>query len=153
MKFTIILISLLFIVASCGGGSTDTKLKPKDDKPMTEEDSLVAKKDSLNIKSEIDMSLVDPDKREEFLESLADIEDQYGQQWDFCTCVVKNDSIDKVFKNPGLSDSEVDRLMTRFDEIDLKCKAFLAQNPNQTPEDRIKHEKKVKDCLKAAGIK
>ena len=51
-----------------------------------------------------------------------------------------------------LSDSDFERLSSRFDVIDKKCKAFLAQNPNLTPDDRAKHEKKVRDCLKAVGV-
>ena len=52
-----------------------------------------------------------------------------------------------------VSDSEFERLSNRFDEIETHCQAFLAQNPNQTPEERVKHEKQVKKCLKEAGIK
>lgn len=86
------------------------------------------------------------------MESLIEIEKKYGEQWDFCTCVIKNDSINKAFSKP-VSDSEFDRLSERFDVIDEKCKAFLVQNPNVTPEERVEHERKVKKCLKEAGIK
>ena len=82
------------------------------------------------------------------LKNLAEIEKKHGQQWDFCTCVLKNDSINKAFMKK-LSDEAFDELSLRFDVIDAKCKAFLAQNPNQTPGDRAKHEKKVRDCLRA----
>ena len=115
---------------------------------MTEEDSITAKIDSLHITSEMDMSLISPEDRGEFLKNLAEIEKKHGQQWDFCTCVLKNDSINKAFMKK-LSDEAFDELSLRFDVIDAKCKAFLAQNPNQTPSDRAKHEKKVRDCLRA----
>ena len=90
--------------------------------------------------------------QKEFKENLAKIEKVHGEQWDFCTCVVKNDSINKAFSQP-VSDAQFDRLSLRFDEIDQRCKAFLMQSPNVTPEERIKHEKKVRNCLKEAGIK
>jgi hypothetical protein len=103
------------------------------------------------VKSDYDMSTVDVKDRAEFKETLKKIETQHGEQWDFCTCVVKNDSINKAVAQP-LSDQEFERLSERLDVIDKHCKAFLAQNPNQTPEERVKHEKQVKKCLKEAGI-
>lgn len=106
----------------------------------------------VEIKSDYDMSTVDSENLADFQQSLAKIEAEHGVQWDFCTCVIKNDSINKAFAKE-VSDAEFDRLSERFDEIDQKCKAFLAQNPNSTPEERAIHEKKVKKCLKEAGIK
>lgn len=110
--------------------------------------------DSLDKKiiSDYDMSTVDKKNSKEFKQSLVKIEKEHGEQWDFCTCVVKNDSINKAFSKK-VSDKDFDRLSDRFDEIDQKCKAFLAQNPNHTPEERAKHEGKVRKCLKEAGIK
>ena len=120
-------------------------------------DTLMEKdleKDSLDeqIISDYDMSTVDKKNSKEFKENLVKIEKQFGEQWGFCDCVIKNDSINKAFSKQ-VSDTEFDRLSERFDEIDQKCKAFLAQNPSTTPEDRAKHEKKVKKCLKEAGIR
>lgn len=105
------------------------------------------------IISDYDMSTVDKKNSKEFKENLVKIEKQFGEQWGFCDCVIKGDSINKAFSNPNLPDKEFDRLSERFDEIDEKCKAFRIQNPNVTPEERAKHEKKVKKCLKEAGIK
>lgn len=96
------------------------------------------------------MDNVDPKLRAEFKVSLAQIEKKHGIQWDFCTCVMANDSLDKAAKNPNLSDADFDKIMERFDVVEEKCKAFRIQNPNQTPEERARHEKKVSDCLKAA---
>lgn len=78
--------------------------------------------------------------------NLTKIESQYGQQWDFCTCVKKNDSLDRAFKSE-LSDEEFEILLKRFDYIDQHCKAFLAGNPNLTPEQREEHKEKVRKCL------
>jgi hypothetical protein len=85
----------------------------------------------------------------ELKESIAKIEKKYGEQWDFCHCVVVNDSIDKAIKG-GNSD---DKLMARWDIVDKKCQAFRIQDPARTPEEREAHEKRVRKCLKAAGIR
>jgi hypothetical protein len=151
LKITFAFLSFFLILSSCGEESNGFKPKKKAVVVMTEEDSITATIDSLHITSEMDMSLISPEDRGEFLKNLAEIEKKHGQQWDFCTCVLKNDSINKAFMKE-LSDEAFDELSLRFDVIDAKCKAFLAQNPNQTPDDRAKHEKKVRDCLRAEGI-
>jgi hypothetical protein len=148
----LLLISVPLFFACCPHGG----------KPSEEHDGSVALHenggvtetgtDDVEIQSEYDMSTVDDKDLREFKENLAKIEKEHGEQWDFCTCVIKNDSINKAFSKE-VSDKEFDRLSERFDEIDQKCKAFLAQNPNSTPEERAIHEKKVKKCLKEAGIK
>lgn len=89
----------------------------------------------------------------ELQESIAKIEEKYGEQWDFCDCVVKGDSINKAFSKPNLPDAEFDRLAARFDVIDEKCQAFRIQDANRTPEQRELHEKKVRKCLRDAGVK
>jgi hypothetical protein len=85
----------------------------------------------------------------ELKESIAKIEAKYGEQWDFCHCVVVNDSIDKAIK-AGNTD---DKLIERWDYVDKKCQAFRIQDPNRTPEERDAHERRVKKCLKEAGIR
>lgn len=80
-----------------------------------------------------------------------DIEKQYGVQWDFCDCVVKNDSIEKAILATD-DDAQIDQILVRMDEVDLHCKAMLAQ-PNTTPEQRDRHARKVRKCLKEAGVK
>jgi hypothetical protein len=84
--------------------------------------------------------------------SLVVIKEKYGYQWDFCDCIVKGDSLNKALTKPNLSDKELDGLLKRFDEIDTKCQAFKIVDPNRTPKERALHEKKVKKCLKEAGI-
>ena len=48
------------------------------------------------------------------------IVEKYGVQWDFCDCVKKNDSIDKLLKNQKLTESEIDAILLRTDEIEKK---------------------------------
>ena len=80
-------------------------------------------------------------------ESVKRIEAQYGKQWDFCDCVNKGDSLNKAIAAGKLSDDAFDRLSRRFDEIERRCKAFKIEDPSRTPQERIAHEKRVKDCL------
>jgi len=85
-------------------------------------------------------------------EEIEKIETTYGEQWDFCDCVIKGDSLNKALTNDKLSDKELDLILKRFDEIDKKCQAFKIIDPNRTPKERSLHEKKVKKCLKEAGV-
>lgn len=79
------------------------------------------------------------------------LEELYGEQWDFCDCVVKNDSVNKALET-NTDDAQLDLILVRMDEIDAHCKGMLTQ-PNTTPEQRDRHARKVRKCLKAAGIK
>ncbi len=90
--------------------------------------------------------------RDDLAKSMKLITQKYGEQWDFCDCVVKGDSLNKALKNEKLSDQELDKLLKRFDEIDIKCQAFKIIDPTRTPKERAVHEKKVKKCLKEKGI-
>lgn len=83
---------------------------------------------------------------EEFVENKMKIEQKFGEQWDFCRCVLANDSLDRLIKNNAELD---DNFMEAFNEVDQKCKAFLVMSPNKTPEERNTHENKIKNCLKA----
>lgn len=84
-------------------------------------------------------------------ENLAKIEKRYGEQWGFCECVVANDSIDKAVKKiTDFETPETEKLLERFDHVSKKCQAFLGMDSSRTPEEREKHEKKVKKCLKDA---
>ena len=142
----------LFAVISCKSDSEINFETVSENDTISEVIDVVDTIDKQII-SDYDMSTVDKKNSQEFKQSLVKIEKQFGEQWSFCDCVVKGDSINKAFTNPNLPDAEFDRLANRLDEIDAKCQAFRIQNPNVTPEERAKHEKKVRDCLKEAGIK
>lgn len=132
--------------------------------PKIDESAQLSDQDSLGLEdidtsineviiSEYDMSKVDKKDLKEFKQNLVKIEKKYGEQWDFCACAVKQDSVNKAFQKSNMSDEEFDRVLARSDEIDQKCQAFLVQNPNVTPEERANHERQVKKCLKEAGVK
>ncbi len=151
--FLFAIVSFGTILTSCGGDDKNgEKQSAAPEKVKTYKDTLEMQKDSLDIESKYDLETVDRKHQKEFIESLAKIEDEFGEQWDFCTCIVKNDSINKATMQ-DLPDPQFDKLMDRMDYVDNKCQAFLIQSQSQTPEERYLHEQKVKKCLKEAGIK
>ena len=114
-------------------------------KEKTELDSLKQPKDNSK---ETKKAVKVIDKKTEKKEVHENIVAKYGEQWDFCNCVVKNDSINNALEKT-LTDKQTDKLMARWEYVDTKCKEFLTA-PNTTPEERSKHEWKVKQCLKNA---
>lgn len=145
------LITLLFLV-SCGN-DVENVIDNVDEGVDSLDVEIVDTVADVEIISDYDMSTVDTKDVKEFKENLAKIEKKYGEQWDFCMCAVKQDSVNKAFQNPDLSDAEFDKVLKRSDLIDEKCQAFMVQNPNVTPEERADHERKIKKCLKEAGVK
>ena len=143
MKY-ITLLSLSIILFGCSEKSSECKdcndcglnLNVKE---VTMEDALAQAKNPNKVLAD----------STELKESIAKIEAKYGEQWDFCHCVVVNDSIDKAIK----AGNTEDKLIERWDYVDKKCQAFRIQDPNRTPEERDAHERRVKKCLKEAGIR
>jgi hypothetical protein len=138
MKFTYSILILSAICFSC------TEKKSKTYSTSTEKQ--LVKKDS--VKPEIkEIKIIS--KKNEKTENLNKIIEKFGEQWDFCKCVTANDSINSSFEK-NLNDSETNKLMKRWENVELKCKEFLTSE-NKTPEQRIEHELKVKKCLKNAS--
>ena len=81
------------------------------------------------------------------MEDTLEIERQYGEQWDFCTCIVKNDSIQKVVMSTDLSDEDFDKILGRLEIVEQKCMASLLLYKVETSEERTIHTERVKDCL------
>jgi hypothetical protein len=77
------------------------------------------------------------------------IEKKYGEQWDFCACVLKGDSVNKAILKPNLSDKQLQKVLSRFEFINKKCQSFKIQDASRSPEQRERHEKKVKECLES----
>jgi hypothetical protein len=113
---------------------------------ITDEPSSMTEEISVTTK-ETNLSKVE---KKDFEETKVKIEKKYGEQWDFCQCVVVNDSIDRLIKDSNLTDSQLDAILMRLDEVDKRCQAFKITDPSRTPEDRMKHEKKINKCLKDA---
>lgn len=143
MKHFLILLAIVPLVSCCGGN------KPKAQQEVKNVDTVKAPEESSLAQAlSSDTSTV---RTKEQKENMVKIVKKYGEQWDFCHCVVVSDSINKAFKNK-LTDQQMDALIGRFDFVDSKCKE-LTTFDNTTPEDRQKHEKKVRKCLKDAGVK
>jgi hypothetical protein len=113
------------------------------------------KKKHQKSKSELSLRLIDTPKKHSYpierTELKQKIEIKYGEQWDFCSCIKKSDSIDKAFKGK-LTPQQEDKLIERWDFVDSKCKE-LTTFDNTTPEERAIYHNKVSKCLKNARLK
>lgn len=130
----LIIINVLFY--SCSGKIPEKKNKFTVDTTNNE----TTKK--INETKEIKVVTKTNEKSENHIKII----EKFGEQWDFCTCVLANDSINSAFEKT-ISDAESNKLMKRWEHVELKCKEFLTSE-NKTPEQRIEHELKVKKCLK-----
>jgi hypothetical protein len=139
----ILAFSLLF--SSCKSGSSDDVNNENDS--IAIQDSIQSIKIDTNLVEENIDTIKKVYENPEIQEAHVEIVKQYGQQWDFCKCIVKGDSVNNALMEA--SDDEFDAVMERSNFIDSKCKGLLIQ-PNATPDDRFKHEKKVKKCLDSA---
>lgn len=136
-KILFLSLSSVFVLFSACNGDVDEK----DD---------IIETDTITVDTAIvDTMMLDTGQYVDETQETNDlIEEKYGEQWDFCDCVVKNDSIQKVVEEAG-DDTDYDPIFARMDVIDMHCKEMLAM-PNTTPEEREKHERKVRKCLKNA---
>jgi len=143
MQRLIMSLFVLFVLASCGGGEQckDCDTPEKDTIPVVADDLDAAlAQDTVTAPSK------------ELRDNHDKIVKKYGEQWDFCKCVVANDSITDVAEKGKLTDKQYDALMARWEYVDTKCKE-LTTFDNTTPEERDKHEKRVNKCLKQNGLK
>lgn len=142
MKLIFIFIFAISIF-SCQSGDNKEKVEDVDSNKMEEPKSA---DEAILMEKQKAMSTTG-DK--EFKENKKKIEKIYGEQWDFCHCVVVNDSLDKQAKAGKIGD----KFMSRFEEVENHCKAFLVMDDATTPEERDIHDKKVQKCLRTKGIK
>lgn len=142
LKIASIFAVLVFLIVGCKNEPKETSAsKIKSDSTSVIKDTVLEKKSSPK-KIEI------VNEKAEKVENHAKIVEKFGEQWDFCSCVIKNDSINKAFEK-NLTDKQSEKLMARWEFVENKCKEFLT-TPNTTPEEREAHEFKVKRCLKNA---
>jgi len=136
---------LSLFVISCGSNEecTDCQIETKVDTVAKADDLSTVLKDTATEKKAISVELKENHEK---------IVKKYGEQWDFCTCVVANDSINDAFEKGGMTPKQEEKLMARWEYLDNKCKEMLT-TPNTTPEERAKHDKKVMKCLKQNGLK
>jgi PBP1b-binding outer membrane lipoprotein LpoB len=129
---TLILVALVFTSCSC-----ETKTRNGKKKQQITKTELPLRTDAV------------PKKKVQLIERTElkqKIEKKYGEQWDFCACILKNDSINKAFKNK-LTPEQEDKLIDRWDFVETKCKE-LTTFDNTTPEERAIYQARVKKCLK-----
>jgi len=132
---------------SCNN-EVDPTSENENEKMEVQEDDVIPEKapeqqiKELQTKKDVEVNV-------DFKENKKVIEKKFGKQWDFCACVVLNDSIDKAVKAGSMDD----KLMDRFDVVDQKCKSFLVMDNSRTPEDRMLHDNKIQRCLREAGVK
>ena len=149
MKYSKIYITFLFlaILTSCSQTETNSEVIEIETDDTTQVE--VIKEDITPEQAVVEAIKKDKSVDVDFKENKKEIEKVFGEQWDFCHCVVVNDSIDKAVKSGNFDD----KLMERFDEVEVKCKSFLVMDNSRTPEERMLHEKKIKNCLRNAGLK
>ena len=143
-----LLLVFLFIISCSESSDVKTTDYVQEEKEVVLEESSVEKK-SPEVEIQELQKKKDVEVNVDFKENKKVIEKKFGEQWDFCTCVVLNDSIDKAVKAGNMDD----KLMERFDVVDQKCKSFLVMDNSRTPEERMLHDKKIQKCLKEAGLK
>ncbi len=140
------LLSLLVvgsIISSCSGNKQECT-----DCAVSDKDSIETPADDMAAALARD-TVTAPSK--EAKENHEKIVKKYGEQWDFCKCIVANDSITDAFEKK-LTTKQEEALMARWEYVDSKCKE-LTTTPNTTPEERDRHEKRVMKCLKQNGLK
>ncbi|MDG0972823.1 MAG: hypothetical protein P8O07_01565 [Crocinitomicaceae bacterium] len=137
-NFHLFLSITALILVSCNGNQN----QPIEEVVVTDSLLIVEKTDSL-VQEEVIIKEVSKDP--EIQEVQEEIVKKYGEQWDFCTCIVKSDSVNTALMEAP--DDMFDLVMERSEYIDSKCKGLLIQ-PNATPEERTTHEKRVKKCLR-----
>lgn len=142
-NYLIIFVLLTTLIIGCKSGSNGDDLNESDSTNVEKIDTTITQVDTSTIEedtTEDEVKYEDP----EVQEAHKEIVKKFGIQWDFCTCIKKSDSVNTALMEA--SDEDFDVVMERSEYIDSKCKGMLIQ-PNATPEERMKHEKKVKNCL------
>ena len=142
MKIFVTFLTFLIILSACNVSETETVENLENDSSQSVNDlnpvdSLIS--EMIDTNDLMDLSS-DPDVKEAQVEIIK----KFGEQWDFCTCIVKSDSVNTALMEA--SDDDFDKVMERSEYIDSKCKSLLIQ-PNDTPDERTLHEKRVKKCL------
>jgi hypothetical protein len=144
MKTLFLAVGLL-VLFSC------TSNEPCKDCKTTPEKDTVAERPQESLESALaEEKAVAPTKEQK--ENHEKIVKKFGEQWDFCACIVANDSITDAFEKGKMTPEQETKLMARWEYVDSKCKE-LTTSPSTTPEERAKHDKKVMKCLKENGLK
>lgn len=146
ITYTFLTISLvLFSFSSCSNGTNTEDLRGIEAEEFVDTLPEVVTDSTVNMEPVEAEATLEIDENKDIQESTEHIIKAYGEQWDFCYCAQKQDSVNTALMEA--EGDEFDKVMERSDYIDLKCKALLIQ-PNTTPEERERHQKRIRDCLK-----
>lgn len=145
MKVCLFTLGLVVLLFSCG---SNEKCKDCDKKP--EKDTVETKVDDMSAALKRDTAALTPTKDQK--ENHDKIVKKFGEQWDFCNCIVALDSINDAFESSKITDKQAEKLMERWDYVDKKCKEVTTYD-NTTPEERARHDKRVAKCLKENGLR
>lgn len=144
MKKLLLFFSISAIMVSCGSNEECKNCNTQKEEPV--KDTVESIEDMIKRDTATTVGMTKEQKI-----NHEKIVKKYGEQWDFCSCVVANDSITDAFEKK-LTPEQEDKLMKRWDYVDSKCKE-LTTFDNQTPEERARHDKRVEKCLKENGLK
>lgn len=139
LQLTMIFIFLLY---ACENTSIE-----EDNQTENVINSKIEADESVDLPSiEHEEPLLIDNVEEELTKMEEKIVQAYGEQWDFCYCIKKNDSINKAIEADELSDSDLNFLLDRMTEVDEHCKKMLLA-PQNSPEERTLYQNKVENCL------
>jgi hypothetical protein len=141
----LVLTTALLVLFSCGSNETCKECK-------TANNDTVAEQEPEDLRTALIEETAPKAPTKEQQENHQKIVKKYGEQWDFCTCIIASDSINDAFERGKMTPQQEEKLMARWEYVDLKCKE-LTTNPSTTPEERAKHDKRVLNCLKEHGLK
>jgi len=145
MKTLSLLAFFAIILFSCSDDKKSGEAGEVNDTDTTSIDTIQIDTTIISDDS-LEAAGYDVNEEEKILAEL----NKVAPQWDFCDCVVKNDSVQKAIETA--SDEQIDAIFIRMEEIDKHCKHLLTQ-PNTTPEERSKYKRKVNKCLRNARKK
>jgi len=139
--YPLYIVAFVLLFTACKNGNNPNASKPNQD-TIINNDTLNTTESNAAEEKDIDTTEIIY-QNPEVQEAHVAIVKEFGKQWGFCRCITKSDSVNAALMEA--SDEDFDNVKERSDFIDSKCKDMLIQ-PNSTPEDRMKHKQKVKNC-------
>jgi hypothetical protein len=148
MKTLVILLGASILLFACSSEENKSERDNSNGSDTTNVDTTMIDTTQLSDDT-LKAQGYDIDEQSDVEENL---EKKYGEQWEFCDCVVRNDSVNKAIMAEGTTDAQVDQILARMDVIQKHCAKMLTV-PNTTPEERNKYQRKVNKCLRQNGLK
>ena len=132
------------VLFSCSQTSKDKKRSIDSSKNIVSQNEELTSSHNEKLETE-DYSPNDILEKKKNLETVdSSLNSKKNNEWDFCDCISKKDSINSLLAN--VTDIDLDDVLSFSEIVDKKCKGFFeydVSNVNQ----RKKHKKKVADCI------